>query len=80
VTDCSSAGGIDPEQLLQIAASGCGSHHPLSRALLAHAQAQNIQLSPISAYKELSGSGIRQISPLRLICWARLHLSQPISG
>ncbi|HUX90679.1 MAG TPA: heavy metal translocating P-type ATPase [Gallionellaceae bacterium] len=59
VTDLQPAGGIDPEQLLQIAASMAqGSTHPLSRALLAHAQAQNIQLSPTSAYKELSGSGI----------------------
>lgn len=59
VTDLLPAAGSNPEQLLQIAASMAqGSTHPLSRALLVMALAQNIRLSAASAYSELSGSGI----------------------
>jgi len=59
VTDLLPAPGSDSNQLVQIAASiAQGSTHPLSRALLNHAQAQNIRLSPASLYDELSGSGL----------------------
>jgi P-type Cu+ transporter len=59
VTDLLPAAGSDDAQLLQIAASMAqGSTHPLSRALLGRAQAQNISLSATTAYHELSGSGL----------------------
>ncbi len=59
VTDLLPATGSDSNQLLQIAASMAqGSTHPLSRALLGKAQAQNIKLSATSSYNELSGSGL----------------------
>jgi len=59
VTDLLPEAGNDSSQLLQIAASiAQGSTHPLSRALLGEAQAQNIMLSATSAYNELSGSGL----------------------
>ena len=59
VTDLLPAAGSDSNQLLQIAASMAqGSTHPLSRALLGKAQAQNITLSATTAYNELSGSGL----------------------
>ncbi len=59
VTDLLPAAGNSSDQLLQIAASMAqGSTHPLSRALLAQAQTQNISLSPISTYSELSGNGL----------------------
>jgi Cu+-exporting ATPase len=49
----------DSHQLLQIAASlAQGSSHPLSRAVLGYAQAQNIQLLPSTLFSELSGSGL----------------------
>lgn len=59
VTDLLPAAGSDFNQLLQIAASMAqGSTHPLSRALLGKAQAQNVMLSAASAYSEFSGSGL----------------------
>lgn len=59
VTDVLPTAGTTSSQLLQIAASMAqGSTHPLSRALLAKAQAQNISLAPTSAYNEHSGSGL----------------------
>lgn len=59
VTDLLPAAGSNNDQLLQIAASMAqGSTHPLSRALLGKAQAQNISLSPTTAYNELSGNGL----------------------
>lgn len=59
VTDLLPASGSDSNQLLQIAASMAqGSTHPLSRALLGRAQAQNVTLSTTTAYNELSGSGL----------------------
>jgi P-type Cu+ transporter len=62
VTDLLPATGSDANQLLQIAASMAhGSTHPLSRALLGKAQALNMQLSPSSAYSEISGSGISAV-------------------
>ncbi len=49
----------DSNQLLQIAASMAqGSTHPLSRALLARAQTQNIKLSATSSFNELAGNGL----------------------
>jgi len=59
VTDLLPAAGKEPGQLLQIAASMAqGSTHPLSRALLAHAQSLNISLSATTEFNELSGSGL----------------------
>ena len=49
----------DSSQLLQIAASMAqGSTHPLSRALLARAQTQNIKLSATTSFNELPGNGL----------------------
>jgi len=49
----------DSNQLLQIAASMAqGSTHPLSRALLARAQTQNIKLSATTSFNELAGNGL----------------------
>jgi len=59
VTDLLPAAGSDEKHLLQIAVSMAqGSTHPLSRALLEYAQAQ--QMTPISteSFSELSGSGL----------------------
>ncbi len=59
VTDMLPAAGSTSEQLLQIAASMAqGSTHPLSRALLSKAQAQNVSLTPSTSFSELSGSGL----------------------
>lgn len=59
ITDVLPAKENTAEQLLQLAASlAQGSTHPLSRALLNHAQTKNILPSTASEYNELSGNGI----------------------
>ncbi|MBI4939036.1 MAG: copper-translocating P-type ATPase [Nitrosomonadales bacterium] len=60
VTDLLPAPGGSAEELLQLAASMAqGSTHPLSRALLEYAQAQQAALLRPGAFNELSGSGLR---------------------
>ena len=60
LTDLLPADGIAPDELLQIAASlAQNSSHPLSRALLEHAQSQQISPTPTRDFSELSGSGVR---------------------
>ncbi|MBI5659672.1 MAG: copper-translocating P-type ATPase [Nitrosomonadales bacterium] len=60
VTDLLPAPGSGASELLQIAASMAqGSTHPLSRALLEYAQAQQTALIPPDSFHELSGSGLR---------------------
>jgi len=59
VTDLLPAVGGDSGHLLHIAASMAqGSNHPLSRALLVKALAQNISLTATTAFSEFSGSGL----------------------
>ena len=60
VTDLLPVPGAGSEELLQLAASMAqGSTHPLSRALLEHAQTQQAELLHPDAFHELSGSGLR---------------------
>ncbi|MDP4028231.1 MAG: heavy metal translocating P-type ATPase [Gallionella sp.] len=62
VTDLLPTPGISPDELLQTAALlAQGSTHPLSRALLDHAQAQarQIALAQTSGISEVSGHGLR---------------------
>jgi len=59
LTDLLPADGIAPNKLLQIAASlAQNSTHPLSRALLEHAQTQQIAPAPTRNFSERSGSGV----------------------
>ena len=59
LTDLLPADGIAPDELLQIAASlAQNSTHPLSRALLEHAQTQQIAPVPTQNFSERSGSGV----------------------
>jgi len=59
VTDLLPAPGCDEKNLLQISASMAqGSNHPLSRALLEYAQAQQISTVPCEHFTELPGSGL----------------------
>ncbi|MDD5181052.1 MAG: heavy metal translocating P-type ATPase, partial [Gallionellaceae bacterium] len=60
VTDLLPAAESSAGELLQIAASMAqGSTHPLSRALLEYAQAQQATLTQPDTFNELSGSGLR---------------------
>ena len=60
VTDLLPIGGIAPDELLRFAASlAQGSTHPLSRALLDHAQAGQIATLPTANTSELPGHGLR---------------------
>ena len=60
VTDLLPVAGSDEKYLLQIAARMAqGSTHPLSRALLEYAQAQQIAPIQTDRFSELSGSGLR---------------------
>ncbi len=60
LTDLLPAAGGTQNQLLQIAASlAQNSTHPLSRALLEHAQTQQITSTPMQNFNEISGSGVR---------------------
>ena len=59
VTDLLPATGSEASELLKIAASMAqGSTHPLSRALLEYAQAQQVTLLKTGSFNELSGSGL----------------------
>ena len=59
LTDLLPADGIAPDELLQIAASlAQNSTHPLSRALLEHAQTQQIAPALTRNFSERSGSGV----------------------
>lgn len=59
VTDLLPAAASNADQLLMIAASlAQGSSHPLSRALLEHAQAQQVASIATTAFSELSGNGL----------------------
>jgi len=59
VTGLLAASGIEEIYLLQIAASMAqNSTHPLSRALLEYAQAQQVTLIPSGSLSELSGNGL----------------------
>ncbi len=59
LTDLLPASGIEPSQLLAIAASLTQhSTHPLSMALTAHARAKNVEFISVNDFKELSGSGL----------------------
>jgi len=59
LTDLLPAGGAAPDELLRIAASlAQNSTHPLSRALLDHAQAQGVIPAPVQGFSERSGSGV----------------------
>jgi Cu+-exporting ATPase len=60
LTDLLPAEGSNRDKLLQIAASlAQNSSHPLSRALLEYAQAQQITPTPTRDFSEISGSGVR---------------------
>ena len=60
LTDLLPADGSAQDELLQIAASlAQSSTHPLSRALLEHAQTQQIAPVPTRDFSERSGSGVR---------------------
>lgn len=60
VTDLLPAPGVGEAELLHIAASMAqGSTHPLSRALLEYAKAQQAMLAHPDAFSEQSGSGLR---------------------
>lgn len=60
VTDLLPAAECDEAQLLQSAATlAQHSSHPLSRALLEHASAKQVELLTAAAFTELSGSGLR---------------------
>jgi P-type Cu+ transporter len=59
ISDIITMDGSSKNQLLQIVASlAQGSTHPLSRALQAYAQAQNIPCLPSTSYQEYSGNGL----------------------
>src|SRR5512139_250315 len=60
LTDLLPADGIAPDELLRLASSlAQSSTHPLSRALLEHAQGSQLQLAATDSYEEKSGSGLR---------------------
>ncbi len=60
VTDLFPAAECDEAQLLQSAATlAQHSSHPLSRALLEHASAKQVELLSAASFTELSGSGLR---------------------
>jgi Cu+-exporting ATPase len=60
VTDLLPAPGISPDELLKTAATlAHGSTHPLSRALLDHAQTRQLALPQTSGINEISGHGLR---------------------
>ncbi|MDO8293144.1 MAG: heavy metal translocating P-type ATPase [Gallionella sp.] len=60
VTDLLPASGISQDELLQTAALlAQGSTHPLSRALLDHAQARQIMPAQATGISEVSGHGLR---------------------
>ncbi|MER0216947.1 MAG: heavy metal translocating P-type ATPase [Nitrosomonas sp.] len=59
VTDIVPAGSLSAQELLHIAASlEQGSEHPLARAVLDHAQKQQLSLHAIEDFSAIAGSGI----------------------
>jgi len=68
VTELMPAPGVDPDELLQLAASlETGASHPLARAILQKAEAEGITLREISDFNTLPGQGVSARVDGRLI-------------
>ena len=62
VTDIISLNGISRNELIMAAASvESNSEHPLGQAIALHAKAENIELSPASEFRAVTGSGVMAI-------------------
>ncbi len=60
VTRLAPAPGIEPAELLRLAAAvEQHSRHPIARAVVAMARRANLELTPIEAFTELAGRGVR---------------------
>jgi cation-transporting ATPase V len=59
VAEIWSGPGVEPEELLALAASAeAGSEHPLALAIVAAARARGLELTPASAFRSLPGQGV----------------------
>ncbi|MBA2604121.1 MAG: cadmium-translocating P-type ATPase [Acidobacteria bacterium] len=58
VTDVTSTGGLGGPDVLRLAASlESRSEHPIGRAIVAHAQAEGVPISPVTGFQALPGMG-----------------------
>ncbi|MCG8428967.1 MAG: heavy metal translocating P-type ATPase [Chromatiales bacterium] len=76
------AAGLDVQELLRLMASAQqGSEHPLAKAVLRKAEADQLQLSPVSEFSSFPGRGLQaEVDGQRLLIGSRRLIRETLGG